>query len=97
MPKNPIKWGIKVWTIAEAKSGYVSNFNVYLGKSSAGPTQEHGLSTQVVLDISEPFQNTHRHLHFDNFFNTELVVEELLKVGLYACGTLNANRYPPPL
>ena len=46
MLKKPIKWGIKVWTIADAKSGYVSNFNVYLGKSSAGPTQEHGLSTQ---------------------------------------------------
>ena len=26
-----------------------------------------------------------------------MLAEELLKLELYACGTLNANRYPPPL
>ena len=35
MPKKPIKWGIKVWMVADAKKGYVSNFDIYLGK---GPT-----------------------------------------------------------
>lgn len=97
MPKKPIKWGIKVWTIADSRNGYVSNFAVYLGKASADPTQEHGLTTQVVLQMSKPFQESRRHLYFDNYFNSEVVVEELLKVGLYACGTLNAKLYPKPL
>ena len=66
IPNKPIKWGIKVWTIAGAKNGYVSNFNIYLGKSSASPTQEHSLSTQVVLMV-QPFQYTHRHLYIDNY------------------------------
>ena len=96
MPKKPIKWGIKVWMLAEPKTGYVSNFEVYLGKSTSSEHAELTLGTRVVMDISKPFHHTHRHLYFDNFFNSQQVIEELLKVGTYACGTLQANRYPPP-
>ena len=97
MPKKPIKWGIKVWMLADAKKGFVSNFEVYLGKTATSEEAEHGLCTRVVLDLSEPFHHSNRHLYFDNFFNSQVVAEELLKLGLYSCGTLNANRYPPPL
>ena len=97
MPKKPIKWGIKVWTLADSKTGFVSNFEVYLGKKPQSQQAEHGLCTRVVLDLSKPFHHSNRHLYFDNFFNSQVVVEELLKLGLYACGTLNANRLPPPL
>ena len=95
MPKKPIKWGIKVWMIAEPKTGYVSNFTVYLGKCSSSENAGQALGTRVALDISKPFHHTHRHLYFDNFVNSQKVVEELLKVETYACGTLQANRYPP--
>ena len=97
MPKKPIKWGIKVWTLADAKNGFISNFQVYLGKAPPNEQAEHGLCTRVVLDLSTPFHHSNWHLYFDNFFNSQVLVEELLKLGLYGCGTLNANRYPPPL
>ena len=97
MPKKPIKWGIKVWTIADAKNGFISNFDVYLGKAPPTEAAEHGLCTRVVLELSKPFYHSNRHLYFDNFFNSQVLAEELLKLELYACGTLNANRYPPPL
>ena len=93
MPKKPVKWGIKVWMLAEAGTGYVSNFDIYLGKPSGGG-REGDLSSRVVLQMSEPFQFTNRHLYFDNFFTSVGVVEELLRRGTYACGTLRANRYP---
>ena len=96
MPKKPIKWGIKVWMIAEPKTGYVSNYAVYLAKCSSSENAGQALGTRVVLDISKPFHHTYRHLYFDNFFNSQEVVEELLKVETYACGALQANRYPPP-
>ena len=32
MPKKPRKWGIKIWTLADAANGYVSNMKVYTGK-----------------------------------------------------------------
>ena len=30
--KKPRKWGIKIWTLADAANGYVSNMKVYTGK-----------------------------------------------------------------
>jgi len=46
MPKKPIKWGIKVWMIAEPKTGYVSNFTVYLGKCSSSENAGQALGTR---------------------------------------------------
>ena len=31
MPKKPTKWGIKAWVLADSKSGYAWNFNLYTG------------------------------------------------------------------
>ena len=94
MPKKPIKWGIKVWTLAEPKIGYVSNFEVCLGKSASSEYAGQALCTRVVLEISKPFRHTHCHLYFDNFSNPQEVIEEMLEVDTYAYGTLQANRYP---
>ena len=32
MPKMPIKYRINVWMAADSKTGYVSNYDIYLGK-----------------------------------------------------------------
>lgn len=50
MPAKPIKWGVKVWTLAESTTGYMSRFQVYTGRD--GNDQEHGLSHRVVMDLS---------------------------------------------
>jgi len=64
--------------------------------SSLPVTAETGLVTKVVLDITELFQHCNRHIFVDNYFNSVSLVEELLRRGTYACGTLHANRYPDP-
>ena len=92
LPKKPIKWGIKVWVLADVDTGYVCNYDIYLGKPD-GHGRETDLCSKVVLNISEPFQFTNQH--FDNYYITIHLVEELLRRRTYACGTLRANRYPP--
>ena len=82
--------------LSESKTGYLSNFDVYLEKAPPSEQAELGMAAKVVLNISKPFHNTNRHLYFDNFFNSTVLLEELLKVGTYGCGTLRANRYPGP-
>ena len=94
MPKKPVKYGIKVWMAADSKTGYVSNYDIYLGKPLTSARGEVGLATNVVLNLTEPFQHCNRHIYFDNFFTSVKLVEELLRRGTYACGTLRANRYP---
>ena len=36
--------------------------------------------------------NTFRHVYFDNFFTGVGLLLDLLKSGLYGCGTLRSNR-----
>ena len=31
MPKNPTKWGIKLWVASDSVTGYVWNFHLYTG------------------------------------------------------------------
>ena len=88
MPKKPVKYGIKVWMVAESKTGYVSNYDIYLGKPRGSDRGETGLATKVVLDITEPFQYCNQHVFFDNFFTSIVLMEELLRRGTYACGNL---------
>ena len=39
MPKNPTKWGIKAWVLADSRTGYVYNLKLYSGNSKAIPVQ----------------------------------------------------------
>ena len=55
MPKKPKKFGIKIWALCEAKTGYCCNFQVYTGKVDGA--QEHGLAYRVVLDLLTPYLN----------------------------------------
>lgn len=53
LPLKPIKWGIKVWVMAESSTGYCANFQVYSGRE--GPA-EKGLAHRVVMDLTKPCQ-----------------------------------------
>eukprot|EP00795_Rhopilema_esculentum_P007360 gene7360-13095_t len=47
MPKKPKKFGIKLWALCEAMTGYCLQFQVYAGKTDG--TAEHGLVQRVAL------------------------------------------------
>lgn len=53
---KPIRWGIKLWVLCEAKTGYVYNFDVYLGKERE---REHNLAQRVVKKLVFPIKNKH--------------------------------------
>ena len=55
MPLKPVKRGIKVWALADASNGYISNFKVYTGKD--GDKAEKGLGANVVMTLTEPYVN----------------------------------------
>ena len=46
-----------------------------------------------------PYRHTYRHVYFDNFFSSIALLIDLLKEGLYGCGTVRTNRkgYPESL
>lgn len=87
---KPVRWGIKLWVFSEAKTGYVYNFQVYLGKE--GGNAEHNLARRVVRDLISPIENLFHHLYMDNFYCDPHLFLEIKEKKVLACGTVRANR-----
>ena len=85
MPAKPIKWGEKVWALAESSTGYLSKFKVYTGRAPEG--QGRGLTFRVVTDLVD-----HLYVYFDNFYTSTDLLTYLHARQVYACGTVRSNR-----
>lgn len=87
---KPTRWGIKLWVLCEAKTGYVYNFDVYLGKEEGNV--EHNLARRVVRKLVSPIEKKCHHLYMDNFYCDPHLFLELETKEILACGTIRANR-----
>ncbi len=76
MPKKPAKYGIKMWTVCDAKNSYAWNMQVYTGKLSSG-VPEKNQGKRVVLEVTEGLQG--HTVICDNFFTSYNLGTELLK------------------
>ena len=94
LPSKPIKWGIKIWTLAESTTGYISRFQTYTGKEA---DQGKGLSHRVVTELMQEFQHKYFRLFIDNFYTGTGLLNELRMRGIYACGTIRSNRKGLPV
>ena len=95
MKDKPHKWDIKSYVLADASTGYVSNFFIYSGKSLDGDATE-GLCTKAVLDLVGSCYNKGQILYVDNYYTSPRLFEILYYNDIYATGTARANRanYP---
>jgi hypothetical protein len=102
MPMKPVKRGYKVWVLADSMTGYVINFEMYVGKSRPGENDSvfaNTLGERVVLSLVKNIKHTNCLLAFDNFFTSFDLMKALYADGIYACGTVRTNRkgLPPML
>lgn len=87
--------GIKVWSLADSVTGYMSGFAVYAGKEAG--SNGAGLGTRVVTNLTKPL-NHKNHLCFcDNFFTSVELFDQLEVNRMYAAGTCRNNRKHFPL
>ena len=94
MKNKPIKWGFKFWFCCGAKSGYLYEFNMYVGKKG---NTELGLGESVVLSLCQKLNDTYCYVFFDNYFTSPTLLVKLLEMGIYATGTVRANRKHMPI
>jgi len=90
MPKKPTKFGIKIWTLAEAQSGYCPSFQIYTGKTENA--QEKGLSYRVVSDLVSKYLNKNHHVYQDNYFTSIPLLKDIAEKGTCCCGTIRSDR-----
>ena len=91
MPTKPTKWGIKVWEMCDAATGYCVTFDIYTGRASRQNT-EVSLGHEVVDKLASEYYNQNRHLYFDCFFASVPLMQHLSQNGTYACATAMATR-----
>ena len=89
MPKKPVRRGLKVWMRADGITGYVSQFQVYVGKEVSSET---GLGARVVKDLTSTLVDKNYHIFCDNFFTSVKLFHQLHSNGIYATGTIRADR-----
>ena len=89
MPKKSVWRGLKVWMRADGVTGYISQFQVYVGKEVS---TEMGLGGRVVKDLTRTLVNKHYHVFCDNFFTSVQLFHQLHCDGVYATGTIRPDR-----
>ena len=100
MKDKPTKWGIKVFVLADAETGYTKRIQIYTGKNQNITTaMDGGLTTSVVLGLMDGLEEDHIKLFVDNYYTSPTLFMELYNRKVNACGTARANRthYPKRL
>lgn len=107
MPLKPIKRGYKVWCLADAKTGFVTKFEVYTGKKNTEKAskntvnntaknsknnREIGLGEKVVWTLTKHLKNRKCLVAFDNFFTSVSLMKKLHRNGIFSVGTVQINR-----
>ena len=90
---KPIKWGIKIFTLAEARTGYVLNLLPYAGKREDTGV---GKTTQTVLDVGKHYLNKGHRYFTDNYYTSVELMTKLQAKNTLSCGTVNSNRVGLP-
>ena len=96
MPKKPVKWGIKLWCLCDATTGYCLALSVYKGKDNNDEAKQLGLGYTVVMKLMENYLLRNHHVYADNFFSSYDLAKDLMDADTYYCGTVQINRKSLP-
>ena len=95
IPKKPTRFGIKIWVLALAKTGYVLDFDIYTG-AEADPVKK-GLGYRLVMKLIEQYQGKGHCVFVDNFYTSPQLLLDLLARSTYCVGTVKTNRKDFPV
>ena len=76
LKSKPIKWGLKFWFRCDSKTGYLYEFDIYLGCKES---TEYNLRESVVLNLATSLNDSYCTLLFGNFFSSPNLIKNCLK------------------
>ena len=65
---KPVRFGFKLWVLAESDTGYTLDFNVYTGRRER--PSAYGLGHDVVVTLCQSLVNQGYRVYFDNFYTS---------------------------
>ncbi|KAJ4444070.1 hypothetical protein ANN_05859 [Periplaneta americana] len=97
IPSKPRKYGIKIFALADSRTFYSSNLEVYTGKQPEGPYNLSNSADAVVERLISRISGSGRNVTVDNWFNSVPLATRLLKDhNLTLLGTLRKNKKELP-
>lgn len=97
IPSKPAKYGIKVFSLVDAKMSYTYNLEVYAGKQPPGSFDISNKPEDVVKRLCEPVFGTNRNIILDNWFTSYNLVQTMLTLHkLTIVGTIRKNKRELP-
>lgn len=97
MRNKPAKYGLKVFSLVDARAFYVVNMEMYLGRQPDGPYQEPQKPDDVVGRIVRPISGSGRNVTHDNWFTNVPLAKKLLDDhNLTTVGTVRKNKAAIP-
>ncbi|UYV82776.1 USP34, partial [Cordylochernes scorpioides] len=91
---KPHKYGIKIFQISEAVSGYAYNLDIYTGKDPEQP--EHNSIPNLVDRLAKRFYGQGYHIYFDRWFSSPELFDKLWEKKTLAVGTVMPSRKTMP-
>ena len=85
MPLKPFKYGIKLYALCKARSGYACSITLHSNKRKES-------NIEMINRLTNNFKNKNNHIYMDNFYTSVKFFENLKETGIYCCGTLRENR-----
>lgn len=95
IPSKPRKYGLKIFWLCEAPSGFALNGMMYTGRREGEPIHRN-LGMDVVLQLTEPYRGSGRNIVTDNFFTSHMLATRLLANNLTLLGTVRLHRREVP-
>ena len=100
MPKKPCKWGIKIFSLCDADTGYLLKFHIYTGKSEELPdstnSEDSGMTSNMVKSLTSDYMDKGHVVYMDNFYSGIPLFEDLRSKNTGACGTIcNSRKHLP--
>ena len=93
-PMKPHRYGLKVFMTCCGITGYCYGFDIYQGASTKtdASAADKKSGPQALYRAMKEFQGTWRIVICDRFYTSVVVFLQLLKIGLFAIGTIMPDR-----
>lgn len=94
MPDKGVKWGYKLWVLADSSTGYTVQFSVYTRKRERPSSK--GLAYDVVTHLRDAYLDQGYIIYFDNLYTSTSLFEHLLERKALSYGTTRKDHHGFP-